>query len=263
MAAAVNGMAMHGGVWPYGATFLVFSDYARPALRIGALMRAHGIFVFTHDSIGLGEDGPTHQPIEHLWALRAIPGFTLIRPADANETVAAWALAMRRRGPVALALTRQKVPVLDTDLETVAEGMERGAYVLRSSSGGRPELVLVATGSEVSLALEAASRIEREEGSRVQVVSMPCTQLFDEQPVDYRERILPPGTPALAIEAGSPLGWWKYVGDRGDVLGIERFGASAPGPVVMEKLGFTVEHVVQRARALLGRRRGTAEPLVR
>jgi transketolase len=263
MAAAVNGMAMHGGVIPYGATFLVFSDYCRPALRIGALMRAPGIFVFTHDSIGLGEDGPTHQPVEHLWSLRAIPGFTVLRPADANETVAAWRVALRRRGPVAFALTRQKLPVLDADPRAVGEGVERGAYVLSETGPGPPDVILLATGSEVSLALEAAKRLAAGESVRVRVVSMPSTELFDEQSAEYRARVLPPNVPVVAVEAGSPLGWWKYVGPNGAVVGLDRFGASAPGPTVMEHLGFTPERVVERARGLLARRRDATEPLAR
>ncbi|HEV2316659.1 MAG TPA: transketolase [Thermoplasmata archaeon] len=251
MAAAVNGMAMHGGVIPYGATFLVFADYARPAIRLGALMRAHGLFLFTHDSIGLGEDGPTHQPIEHLWSLRSIPGLTLFRPADANETVEAWRAGIPRPGPVLFVFTRQKLPVLDVEQYPIRAGVPRGGYTLREASRA-PELVLLATGSEVHLTLAAQAALERE-GTAVRVVSMPSVELFEENPPEYRQSVIPPGLPCLAIEAGSPLGWWKYVGARGDVLGLERFGASAPGPTVYANLGFSVENVVARGRALLGR----------
>jgi transketolase len=252
MAAAVNGMAMHGGVLPYGSTFLVFSDYMRPALRLGSIMRAHGLFVFTHDSVGLGEDGPTHQPIEQLWSLRAIPGFTLLRPADAWETAAAWRVALGRTGPVALVLTRQKVPTLSRDAERIARGVPHGGYALRDPPG-RPEIVLLATGSEVHLALAAAEELA-ERAVAARVVSLPSVEIFDEQSAEYRAQLLPPGVPRLAIEAGSAIGWWKYVGADGDALGIERFGASAPGPEVLAHLGFTVEHVLQRVEALLARR---------
>jgi transketolase len=256
MGAALNGLAMHGGVLPYGATFLVFSDYLRPALRIAALMRAHVLYFFTHDSIALGEDGPTHQPVEHLWALRAIPGVTVLRPADANETRALWKLALPRPGPVLFVLSRQKVPVLDPARYPIAEGAARGGYVL-AGGGEPPALVLIATGAEVHLALAARERLE-ELGIPARVVSMPSIELFDEQPPAYRGSVLPEGIPRLAIEAGATLGWWRLVGADGDVLGVDRFGASAPGPAVLEHLGFTVDAVVARGRALLARSRGAS-----
>jgi transketolase len=252
MAAALNGMAAHGGMIPFGSTFLIFSDYMRPAIRLAALMDLGVIYVFTHDSIGLGEDGPTHQPIEQLAALRAIPHLVVIRPADANETAVAWRIAIASRDrPVALALTRQNVPVLDRNQFAAAEGLRRGAYVLVDAPGGKPDLVLIGTGSEVSLVVAARQKLA-EQNIQARVVSMPSWELFDQQPRDYRESVLPQSIrPRLAVEAGLPQGWHHYVGDGGDIIGIERFGASAPGTVVMEKLGFTVDHVVERARALL------------
>ncbi len=258
MGAIVNGMAAHGGVLPFGATFLIFSDYMRPPIRLAALSRFRSFFIFTHDSVGLGEDGPTHQPIEQLASLRAIPHLTVLRPADANETAAAWAAAIRRGEPVALALTRQNLPVLDPDSHPIAEGVPRGAYLLQEAEGGDADVVLVATGSEVSLALEAAGRLAGE-GIRASVVSMPSWELFQEQPESYRRTVLPPELPKLAIEAASPFGWHRWVGDDGDIIGIERFGASAPGKVVLEKLGFTPENVVERARALVARRAARQE----
>ncbi len=252
MGGGVNGMALHGGVIPFGATFLIFSDYMRPAIRLAALMQTHSIFVFSHDSIGLGEDGPTHQPVEHLMALRAIPGLTLLRPADANETAAAWRIAVERRRPVALVLTRQKLPVLDPARHPIAAGVPRGGYILEEADGGRPDIVLVASGSEVHLVLAARAKLEAA-GVRARVASMPSFELFDEQPPGYRREVLPPEAPRLAVEAGVPRGWCEYVGDGGAVIGLDRFGASAPGAVVMEQLGFNVEHVVTRALALLRR----------
>ncbi len=249
MGAIVNGMALHGGVIPYGATFLIFSDYMRPSLRLASMMRAHSIFVYTHDSIGLGEDGPTHQPVEHLMSLRAIPGLTLLRPADANETAAAWRVAIEHDGPVALALTRQKLPVLDSARHGIAEGLTKGAYVLADAEAGAPDVILIATGSEVHLVLAAREELAAR-GVPARVVSMPSWELFDEQPANYREHVLPPAIPKLAVEAGVPRGWHDYVGDKGDVIGLQRFGASAPGDVVMEQLGFSVDHVVERALAL-------------
>lgn len=250
MGAILNGMALHGGAIPYGGTFLVFSDYMRPAIRLAALMGIRVIFVFTHDSIALGEDGPTHQPIEHLMSLRAIPGLIVLRPADANETAAAWRLALEGRRPVALALTRQKVPVLEK--YAISAGVPRGAYVLADAEGGPPDLVLIATGSEVSLAMKAREQLVAQ-NVRMRVVSMPSWELFDEQPQEYRRKIFPPEVPKLAVEAGVTRGWGEYVGDTGDVIGLNRFGASAPGDVVMEKLGFNVEHIARRAVALLRR----------
>jgi transketolase len=246
MGAALNGMALHGGLIPYGGTFLVFSDYMRPAIRLAALMEAPTIFVFTHDSIGLGEDGPTHQPVEHLASLRAIPGLVVLRPADANETVGAWRLAVgRRQGPTALVLSRQALPVLPG---TAGAPVERGAYVLRGPS--TPAVCLVATGSEVAIALEAAELLEAE-GTSARVVSMPSAELFEAQPSSYRERVLPRTLRTVAIEAASPLGWERYATA---VVGLDRFGASAPGSIVMRELGFHAGTVAARARALLAPR---------
>ncbi|HXG53540.1 MAG TPA: transketolase [candidate division Zixibacteria bacterium] len=252
MGASLNGMAAHGGIIPFGSTFLIFSDYLRPSIRLAALMGLGVIYVFTHDSIGVGEDGPTHQPVEQLAALRAIPRLVVIRPCDANETAAAWRVAIETRDrPVALVLSRQNVPTLDRTGLAPAEELRRGAYVIAEAPGGNPDLLLIGTGSEVALALQARSKLA-ERGVRTRVVSMPSWELFDEQPQDYRNAVFPPALRArLAVEAGLPMGWHRYVGDRGDVLGVERFGVSAPGQIVMEKFGFTVERVVERALALL------------
>jgi transketolase len=252
MGASLNGMAAHGGIIPFGSTFLIFSDYLRPSIRLAALMEVGVIYVFTHDSIGVGEDGPTHQPIEQLAALRAIPRLVVIRPCDANETAVAWQVAIEsRQNPVALALTRQNVPTLDRTQLAPAEGLRRGAYVLAEAPGGKADLILIATGSEVQLVLGAQQTL-REQNIQARVVSMPSWELFDKQSRDYRESVLPPGIrPRLAVEAALPMGWHRYVGGGGDVVGVERFGASAPGNVVMEKFGFTVDHVVERARCLL------------
>jgi transketolase len=250
MGAIVNGMALHGGIIPYGATFLIFSDYMRGSIRLAALMNAHSIFVFTHDSIGLGEDGPTHEPIEHLMSLRAMPNMTVMRPADANETVEAWRIAIERQQPMAMALTRQKIPVLDAQRYPIREGVAKGAYVLAEAEGRTLQIVLIATGSEVQLALAAREELGKQKIA-ARVVSMPCWELFDEQPVEYRRQVLPAGVPKLAIEAGATLGWCKYVGENSDVVGLDRFGASAPGNVVMEKLGFNVPNVVEHALKLL------------
>jgi transketolase len=245
MAAVVNGMALHGGVRPYGATFLVFSDYMRPSLRLAALMRIPSLFIFTHDSLGVGEDGPTHQPVEHLLALRAIPGLTVLRPADANETAAAWRAALTREGPSAFALTRQNVPVLDDADGRIARGVPRGAYVLAGAEAVA-QVTLVATGSEVHLVLAARGRLAAQ-GVAARVVSMPSWEIFSEQPEAYREEVLPRGVPRVAVEAGRTLGWREIVGDGGAVLGVDRFGESAPGAVVMEKLGLSVDAVVTAA----------------
>ena len=252
MGAAINGMAAHGGLIPLGSTFLIFSDYMRPSMRLAALMQLGVIYVFTHDSIGVGEDGPTHQPVEQLAALRAIPRLIVIRPGDANETSVAWQIAIESRScPVALVLSRQNVPTLDRSQYADADGLRRGAYVLAEAATGKPDLVLIGTGSELSLVVAARERLARQ-SIHARVVSMPSWELFDQQPKDYREIIFPKSVPArLAVEAALPMGWHRYVGDHGDVIGIERFGASAPGNVVMEKLGFTVDHVVERATALL------------
>jgi transketolase len=253
MGAAINGIAAHGGLIPFGSTFLIFSDYMRPSMRLAALMRLGVIYVFTHDSIGVGEDGPTHQPVEQLAALRAIPHLIVIRPGDANETSIAWQIAIESRScPVALVLSRQNVPTLDRSQYAAADGLRRGAYVLAEAATGKPDLVLIGTGSELSLVVAARERLARQ-SIHARVVSMPSWELFDQQPKEYRETIFPKSVPArLAVEAALPMGWHRYVGDHGDVIGIERFGASAPGNVVMEKLGFTVDHVVERATALLG-----------
>jgi transketolase len=252
MAGIANGMAYHGGVRPFVATFFCFSDYMRPSVRLAALNELPVIFVWTHDSIGLGEDGPTHQPVEHLMSLRAMPGFTLIRPADAAEAREAWRTAiLHRDGPVGLVLSRQKLPVIDRRQYAAAAKLSQGAYVLAEASGGVPRVLLVASGSEVSLALEARERLETE-GIPTRVVSMPCWELFDRQPREYREEVLPPSVPArLAIEAGVSLGWKRYVGDAGDSVSLDRYGASAPGETVLKELGFSVDNVVARARKLL------------
>jgi transketolase len=254
MGTILNGIAQHGALLPFGGTFLIFSDYMKPPIRLAALMKKHVIYVFTHDSIGLGEDGPTHQPVEQLAGLRAIPDLLVIRPADANETTVAWRLAVETRDrPVALILTRQDIPILDRSELASPDGLRRGAYVLADAPGGEPELILIATGSEVSLALDARQALA-EQGIEARVVSMPCWKLFDAQPQEYKDSVLPPGVKArLAIEAASPLGWHRYVGDGGDVLGVETFGASAPGKEVMQHYGFSVENAVRKALALLDR----------
>jgi transketolase len=252
MAGIANGMAYHGGIRPFVATFFCFSDYMRPSVRISALSELPVIFVWTHDSIGLGEDGPTHQAVEHLMSLRAMPHFTVIRPADPNEASEAWRVAIRHRvGPVGLVLSRQKLPVIDPAKYALPAGLGRGAYVLAEAGGGAPRLILIATGSEISLALEAREKLEAE-GIATRVVSMPSWELFEREDAAYREQVLPAAVGArLSIEAGSKLGWERWVGDRGDSIGLERFGASAPGEVVMKELGFNVENVVAKAKALL------------
>jgi transketolase len=255
MVAALNGMALHGGLIPYGATFLTFSDYARGAIRLAALQRTHLVIVFTHDSIGMGEDGPTHQPVEHLLALRAIPELLVLRPADANETIAAWRLALEHPGPSALVLTRQKIPVLDPDQFPVREGVSRGGYVLSDAQGGPAQVVLAATGSEVSVALDA-QKLLGERGVRARVVSLPCWRVFDAQSAEFRDSVLPPGLPKVSVEAGTTLGWAHYVGSNGISVGVDRFGASAPGPVVLKELGITPEHVAAAAERSLGRGKG-------
>ncbi len=254
MGAIVNGIGVHGGcVKPYGSTFLIFSDYMRPAVRLSALMALPVVWAWTHDSVGLGEDGPTHQPVETYAALRAIPNLWFVRPADANETAWAWKVALDRQdGPVALSLSRQKVPTLDRAGLAPASGLERGAYTLWESSGS-PDLILIATGAEVGLALDAGRRIAVD-GTAVRVVSMPCWELFEAQPAAYRDEVLPPDVRArLSIEPGVALGWHKWVGDHGDSISIEHFGASAPGPTVLEQFGYNLDNVVARASALLER----------
>jgi transketolase len=251
MGGILNGMALHGGIIPYGGTFMVFSDYMRPSIRLAAMMGAHVIYVFSHDSIGVGEDGPTHQPVEHLAALRAIPGLTVIRPADARETAEAWRVALLHdQGPVALALTRQGLPVLDLPADVLRTGVERGGYVVADDPA--PEIVLLASGSEVSVAL-AARDLLGQQGVATRVVSMPSWELFDAQPQSYRESVLSSDLPRLAVEAGVSLGWHKYVGSQGAVVGLDRFGASAPYKVLMQEFGFTAENVAAKALELLGR----------
>jgi transketolase len=252
MAAIGNGMSYHGGVRPFVATFFNFSDYMRPSVRLSAISELPTIFVWTHDSVGLGEDGPTHQPIEQLMSLRAMPGFTEIRPGDANETVEAWKVTMEHKdGPVGLVLSRQKLPVQDREKLGASGGVRQGAYVLAEASKTPAKLILIASGSEVFLAVDAREKLEAE-GIPTRVVSMPSWALFDRQPSEYRESVLPPGVRArLAIEAGASLGWKRYVGDRGDSISLDRYGASAPGEVVLKELGFSVENVVRRAKALL------------
>jgi transketolase len=254
MGALVNGLAAHGGTIPFGATFLTFSDYLRPTLRLAALSELQVLHVFTHDSIGLGEDGPTHQPVEHLASLRAIPRLVVIRPGDANEAGVALRVALALKGrPVALVLSRQAVPTLDRSVYAPAEGVARGGYVLAEAIGGYPELILIATGSELSLAVEARLALAKD-GVRARVVSLPSWELFDEQPREYRDAVLPPQVGArLSIEAGSPQGWHRYVGPGGAVLAVEDFGASAPGEVVMREYGFSCERVCKIALELLGR----------
>ncbi|MEO6828919.1 MAG: transketolase, partial [Acidobacteriaceae bacterium] len=261
MCAFVNGMAAHGGLIPYGSTFFVFSDYARPAIRLAALMEVPSTFVFTHDSIGLGQDGPTHQPIEQISSLRAIPELTDFRPADANETAAAWQVILERRKPAFLALSRQDLPVLDGEKFDILSGVRQGGYVLQDG-GASPDVVLIATGSEVSLILQAAAKLESQ-GTHARVVSMPSWRLFDAQPEAYQRKILLSGVPRLVVEAGSPFGWWKIAGDTGDVLGLDRFGSSAPGEIAMEKLGFSVDNVIKRADGIIERAGKTAASAAR
>jgi transketolase len=253
MGAIVNGMAAHGGTVPYGSTFLIFSDYMRPAIRLAALMGLHIVHVFTHDSIALGDDGPTHQPVEHLAALRAMPNLTVIRPGDANETAVAWRVALETRDrPIVLVLTRQDVPTLDRRRYAPADGLRHGAYVLSDAPDGKPALILIASGSEVGLIVAAAERLNGE-GIAVRCVSMPSWELFDALSKTDRDAVLPPSVSArLAVEAGVAQGWRRYAGDAGDVLSVERFGASAPGEVLLREYGFSVDNVCARARALLG-----------
>jgi transketolase len=253
MGAILNGIAAHGGTIPFGATFLIFSDYMRPPMRLAALTGLHVIYVFTHDSIGLGEDGPTHQPVEQLLGLRSIPNMLVIRPADANETAAAWRVAIEHKGgPIALVLTRQHVPILDPQkYPQIPLGVHSGGYVLEHASESTlPDITLIATGSEVQLAIAAREKLE-DQGVKTRVVSLPCWNLFDKQPNEYKEAVLPPNVPMLAVEAGVSLGWRPYVGSGIATIGVDRFGASAPGETVMREYGFTVDHVVQKALAVV------------
>jgi transketolase len=251
MTAITNGMAYHGGVRPYASTFFIFSDYMRPSIRLAAMNQLPAIFLWTHDSIAVGEDGPTHEPIEQLASLRAMPNMTLIRPADANETVAAWRVVMQwRTGPVGLVLSRQKLPVLQETAVHAAAGVQRGAYVLADAEGGRPAIILIASGSEVQVAL-AARELLSKEGIAARVVSMPSWELFESQERSYRESVLPSSVPRrVSIEAGATLGWERYVGSAGVTFGIDRFGASAPCEVNLEKFGFTAEAVATIAKDL-------------
>jgi transketolase len=267
MGSIANGLAVHGGIIPFTATFLIFSDYMRPPIRLAALMEQGVVFVFTHDSIAVGEDGSTHQPIEQLASLRAIPNLLVLRPCDANETAAAWRVAIQTRNrPVALILTRQDVPTLDRAQFAAADGLRRGAYVLGDARHGKPDIILIATGSEVSLIVAAGQKLAEEE-INVRTVSMPSWELFDAQPRSYRDSVFPPSVRArLAVEAGATQGWWKYVGDGGGVMGVDRFGASAPGKIMMREYGFTVENVCEHALKLTApkrpsRHQKTVEPL--
>jgi transketolase len=252
MGAAVNGMAAHGGVLPFGATFFIFSDYMKPAIRLGALSHLKAIYIFTHDSIGLGEDGPTHQPIEHLAHLRGIPDLTVIRPADPNEAAEAWAFAVQHNGPTLLVLTRQTVAHLDRSAAK-EPGVARGAYVLADVEGGSPDVILIGTGSEVNLCVLAREKLKNV-GVKARVVSMPSWSLFEAQEETYRESVLPRSIKRrVTVEAGSPIGWHRWAGDEGSVIGVERFGASAPGQDVLAHLGFTADHVAAAALRLLGK----------
>jgi transketolase len=253
MAAMLTGMALHDGLLPFGATFLSFSDYMRPSIRLAALSKAHVVYIWTHDSIAIGEDGPTHQPVEQLASLRAMPNMMIMRPSDATETVEAWRVALKHTGgPVGIVLSRQKLQVLDRTVLAPASGLAQGAYVLADAAGSSPEVILIATGSEVSLALEAHTRLSAE-GIGSRVVSMPSWELFEQQPQHYRDAVLPPGVRArVSIEAAAPLGWERYVGFDGAIIGVTDFGASAPGLVVMREFGFTPEHVVETAKRILG-----------
>jgi transketolase len=252
MCGCSSGIALHGGARPFAATFFIFTDYARPAIRLASMMELPVIYVMTHDSIGLGEDGPTHQPIEHLASFRAMPNICVIRPADANEVAYAWRAAMmRKKGPSMLVLTRQPVPTFDRNKTAGAEGLLKGAYILSKEKGKVPQIMLMASGSEVQLILQAQEKLALD-GIDARVVSMPSWELFLEQTKNYRDEILSPEVKArLAVEAGAPLGWREWVGDEGDIMGITTFGASAPSKVNFEKYGFTVEHVVERVKKLL------------
>jgi transketolase len=252
MGGVLNGMAYHGGFIPYGGTFLTFSDYMRGSVRLAALSNLHVVYVWTHDSVGLGEDGPTHQPVEHYAALRAIPNLWFVRPGDANETAAAWALAVQRRGgPVALSLTRQKLPTLDATAEKARDGVARGGYVLREASGGTAQAILIGTGSELQLAVGAAEALEAD-GIPTRVVSLPCWEAFEAQDQAYRDEVLPPGVRRrVSVEVGISLGWERWVGDEGAVIGLDHFGASAPAGTIFKEFGFTVDRVADVARRVV------------
>ena len=251
MASIMNGMAIYGGIIPYGGTFLIFSDYLRPAIRLASLSKVRPVYVFTHDSIGLGEDGPTHQPIEHISSLRAIPGLLVIRPADANETAQAWKIAIEhKKGPVAILLTRQGLPILDQSKYPSAENLAKGAYVIKDCEG-TPELLLIASGSEVSISIKAAEQLQTD-GIKIRVVSFPCWELFEEQPQDYKDSVFPPDVSArISVEAGVKHGWERYTGLHGISISLDKFGASAPGGILMEQYGFTSENIVKKAKSYL------------
>ena len=257
MGAIINGMAVHGGVIPYGGTFLVFSDYMRPAVRLSALSHYPSIWIYTHDSIGLGEDGPTHQPVEHVAALRTIPNLVVIRPADANEVTQAWKVAISRRyGPTVLVLTRQAIPTLDRSIYGPADGLCKGAYVLADMGDSKPDLILMASGSEVYLIIEAGIRLASE-GVNVRMVSFPSWELFETQEETYRDKVFPPEIKArLSIEAGVSQGWERWVGDAGEIISIEKFGASAPYKIIFEKYGLTVDNIINRSRQILSKNNG-------
>jgi transketolase len=253
MCAAVNGMAMHSGLIPFGSTFFCFADYAKPAIRLAALMKSHSLFIFTHDSIGLGEDGPTHQPIEQLTMLRAVPNLTDFRPADANETAAAWRLALERKSPCFMALSRQDLPVIDPSRQDIYAGVSKGAYIVEEVPGDankNPQVILIGTGAELWPVVDAAKKLAGE-GIRARVVSFPSWRIFEEQSAEYKASVFPRNVPKVAVEAGATQGWYKYVGQDGAVVGIDHFGASAPGPIVLEKFGFTADNVAAKAKALL------------
>jgi transketolase len=251
MGSIMNGMALHGGVIPYGATFLIFSDYMRPPIRLACIMKVHVVYVYTHDSIGLGEDGPTHQPVEQLGTLRSIPGMTVIRPADASETAEAWRVTLKHKdGPVAIALTRQKLGLIDRTKYAAASGLVQGAYVLTESTGGTPQIILISSGSEVALILKAHERLEKE-GIHARAVSMPSHELFANESVEYRNSVLTPGVKRIAVEAAHPMSWQRWIGDDGVMVGVERFGASAPYKDIYAHLGLTVDRIVDIARQLV------------
>ena len=258
MAGIMNGMALSKALIPFGGTFLIFSDYMRPSIRLAAMMRLKVMYIFTHDSIGVGEDGPTHQPIEQIASLRAIPNLTIIRPADAAETAVAWkAFINQKDGPVALILTRQKLPILDRDKFPSAENLMKGAYVLADPPGGDPEIILLATGSEVHPTIKAYEKLTAE-GLAVRLVNMPSWELFEKQTNTYKDHVLPPSISArLAVEAASPQGWHRYVGFNGQVIGMTSFGASAPGSTLFEKFGFTADNIVTKAKSLLSKELST------
>ncbi len=253
MGAIANGMAIHGGIIPYTATFLIFSDYMRPPIRLAALMEQRVVYIFTHDSIGLGEDGPTHQPIEQLLGLRSVPNLVVLRPADATETVEAWKVALgRRQGPTVLALSRQNLPVLDRSALAPASGVQRGGYTLWEATE-KPDVILIGTGSEVQIAMEAG-KVLSDQGVAAREVSLPSWELFDAQPAEYRDSVLPPEVRArVSIEAATPMGWRQYVGDQGVAIGIPHFGASAPAGVLYEEFGLTAQRMAEEANRLVTR----------